>query len=183
MALAGAQQSAGRGGSCRPNSRRHWTLAAASTAARSLAEQPAAPGLRPPRRSWPAPPHWPPVTRRLPVATKTPISAFAASSAVGLRAARLAGAIHQDVDQAGLAEPGLDLAAVNPSHSSAISRAHPFVIVLVHVGDDQPAARLQHAHHLADGRRGVGAVMQVHVGKDCIHAGIVQRQGAAVGHR
>ena len=51
----------------------------------------------------------------------------------------------------------------------------------VHVGQHQPSARPQHAHHLADRRERVWGVVQVHVGEDGVQAAVRKGQLGPVG--
>jgi hypothetical protein len=41
--------------------------------------------------------------------------------------------------------------------------------------------RAQDAHHLTNGRQGITAMMQIHIGKHSVHAGIRQWQGQTIG--
>ena len=100
---------------------------------------------------------------------------------VGFGLARLPGAVHDGVDQPGRFQPVPHLRALEAQPDIGHFIFHPFVGVGVQVGEHQPPARAQHAHHLLDGRQRVAAVVQVHIGKNGIQAAIRQGQGQAVG--
>ena len=111
--------------------------------------------------------------RRVPVATNTLIFGLAPllvrqRRIGGLGTAGLPGAVHDDIHQASFLEPGLDLVTVKALPYIRHFIFQPGVRVLIHVGDHQPAARAQHAHHLTDRGQRIGGVVQVHIGKDGI---------------